>query len=242
MDITLKYLITSLWFVSILLSNVVGHSSPLSDKATEVVYSGGNLSLKGYLCTPTGPGPFPAVLYNHGGLGDRMGGAPRETCEALAQSGYVGFSPMRRQTIPLDGHLDDVFAGIDYVKKLTLVDPERIGLIGFSRGALLTFMAASQRDDLKAIVMMGTAWKIVEGPFLSEAPRLSAPVLLLVSENDTVQADHVRTTQMVKRPLDSAGKENKLITYLPYGRDGHQMFFEVGGYWKDIEAFLRENL
>jgi len=220
----------------------VGHAVSTSPRYEEVVYQKGRFELKAFLCKPEGSGPFPAVVYNHGGLGDRIGGAPRETCEALAKSGFVGFSPMRRQTIPLAGHLDDVFAGVDYVKSLNYVDSQRIGLIGFSRGALLAFMAATRSGDFKAIVMMAPAWKIVEGPFLSDAPRVSAPVLLLVSENDTVQADHVRSTQMVKQALEAAGKDVQVIHYPPYQRDGHRMFFEVGTYWEDVEAFLDKYL
>lgn len=50
-----------------------------------------------------------AVIYNHGGLGNKIGGSPQETCEALAKEGLVGFSPIGRQTRSLEGHLDDVF-------------------------------------------------------------------------------------------------------------------------------------
>jgi hypothetical protein len=37
----------------------------------EVVYAKG-LGLKGYLAYPKGEGPFPVVVYHHGGLGNRM--------------------------------------------------------------------------------------------------------------------------------------------------------------------------
>ena len=39
-----------------------------------------------------------------------------------------------------------------------------------------------------------------------------------------------------------AGKYAELIIYPPYGRNGHRMFFEVGGYWKDVEQFLETHL
>ena len=47
--------------------------------AERISYRSGGLTLAGYLCLPVGPGPFAAVVYNHGGVGDRVGGAPRET-------------------------------------------------------------------------------------------------------------------------------------------------------------------
>ena len=122
---------------------------PTDPNATfeEVIYYQGEFVLKGYLAKPEGTGPFPVVIYNHGGLGNIIGGAPEETSQALAQEGFVGFSTIRRQTTSLDGHLDDVFAAIEFVKQLAYVDSNHIGIMGFSRGALLTFEAGIQRSD-----------------------------------------------------------------------------------------------
>ncbi|MFV2045556.1 MAG: prolyl oligopeptidase family serine peptidase [Anaerolineales bacterium] len=105
--------------------------------SSQVVYQIGTYELKGYLCVPEGEAPFPAVVYNHGGLGDQIGGAPAETCGALARDGFVGFSPIRRPTASLQEHLDDVFAGVDYVKGLGYVDPDRLAVMGFSRGGMV---------------------------------------------------------------------------------------------------------
>ena len=106
----------------------------------KVIYSAGESTLSGSLCKPDGTGPFPVVVYNHGGAGPIIGGAPEETCTALAEAGFVGFSPIRRLTRSLYGHLDDVNNAVDYVKSLPYVQHSRIGLIGFSRGAMLFFL------------------------------------------------------------------------------------------------------
>jgi len=109
------------------------------------------------LCRPDGNGPFPAVIYNHGGLGTTIGGASSETCAALAKAGYVGFSPIRRPTKPLSGHLEDVMAAVNYLKGRTFVDNSRIGIMRFSRGGMLTYQAAARSNDFKAVVIMATA-------------------------------------------------------------------------------------
>ena len=41
-----------------------------------------------YISRPTGNGPFPGVLYSHGGLGGNIGGDLRSTCISLAEEGY----------------------------------------------------------------------------------------------------------------------------------------------------------
>ena len=42
------------------------------------------LSDDSYWCHPGGAGPLPAVLYNHGGLGDAVGGDLENTCRKLS--------------------------------------------------------------------------------------------------------------------------------------------------------------
>ncbi len=225
-------------------SSANGHAGEVST----VTYRTGEPTLTGYLCTPEGPGPFAAVLYNHGGLGHIIGGAPRATCRALAASGFVGFSPIRRQTRPLHGHLDDVMAGLEYVRGLDVADPGRIAMIGFSRGGLLTLMAATRGAGLRAVVIMASApgRGHLEAE-LANAGAVTAPVLILIAENDTgsrrtMGQNLVRASRRIDRALVAAGRASRLIVYPPHGEDGHAMFFEVGAYWADVEKFLNDHL
>ena len=175
------------------------------------------------------------------GMGTRVAGAPKETCDALASEGFVGFSPIRRPTNLLAGHFEDILDGVAYVAKLPYVDEERIGIMGFSRGGLLTFIIAVEKPIFNAIVIMAPSQGVDLwlDDYLPNAGYISAPVLILVSQNDTVEADHVETSQKVKDALESAGKQSELIIYPPYGNDGHQMFFDMGDYWIDIQRFLK---
>lgn len=208
----------------------------------EITYSKVERPLKGTLCTPAGKGPFSAVIYNHGGVGSQIGGAPRETCEALAAAGLVGFSPIRRQTESLDGHLADIFAATDYVKGLPIVNKYNIAMIGFSRGAVLTFMALAKRKDLQAGIAMAPAVGVLDEVF-KQVPQISAPVLVLVAANDIEQRggrirNHVRAAREVVSALKKSGKNATLIVYPPYKENGHRLFFEIGPYWKDVVEFL----
>lgn len=208
-----------------------------------VTYQSGAFTHRGYLCKPPGSGLFPGVVFNHGGLGQEIGGDLEGMCLAIAKEGYVGFSPVRRQTVPLDGHLDDALAAVEYLKTIPEVDDTRLAFTGFSRGGLLTFMAAVHRADYLAVVLMAPApaGDTLER-YLPQAGNVSAPVLVLVAENDVYQADHVKLTHDVEDALRSAGKEVRLIQYPPFGDDGHELFFEVRGWWEDVAAFLDEEL
>lgn len=214
----------------------------------EVVYATDPQTLKGYLCRPPGAGPFPAVAYNHGGAGDLIGGAPKESCEALAAAGFVGFSPMRRRTESMAGHPEDAQAGLDYILRLDYVDRKRVAMAGFSRGGALTFMAVARGAPVKAAVIMASAMPPPQSGFtLRDAAKIRVPVLLLVAENDTgsrktMGQNTFETMRRMSAALAEAGNAPKLIVYPPYRRDGHEMFFEIGVYWKDVVEFLKKHL
>ena len=111
--------------------------SNLFDEETVILEDGS------YACRPAGVGPFPVVLYNHGGLGDAVGGDLRGTCEALAAAGYLARSEKRPETISLDGQLEDVVEGLSELLSNPDADSSRVTLLGFSRGGLLTLQAAA---------------------------------------------------------------------------------------------------
>ena len=76
-----------------------------------VEFSSGNLHLKAYFWKPVGPGPFPAVLFNHGSGGataDQTAGMPiTQAASVLApffvKHGYAFLYPFRRGQGPSGG-------------------------------------------------------------------------------------------------------------------------------------------
>jgi len=220
---------------------------PVLNEAFErkVVYTKGGLNLSGYLCKPKGQGPFPAVVYNHGRTGEVIGGAPEETCDFLARSNFVGFSPVRRKDNDLEKNLDDVKVAVDYVKGLAYVDKDNVGIMGFSRGGLLTFITASDSEFAAHIIMASALPGKVNLNKL--AKKFSGPTLILVSKNDTPKnndekKNHVAIAKQMKSALETAEKEVELTIYPPYKENGHLMFFEIGDYWEDVIEFLNKNL
>ncbi|MBI4488494.1 MAG: dienelactone hydrolase family protein [Deltaproteobacteria bacterium] len=200
------------------------------------------------VCIPEGKGPFPAVVYNHGIIVDNVGyqrAAQRGynlngICQALAADGFLAFAPLRKSgkgDIPR--HKQEVLQALDYVKRLPEADPSRIALMGFSRGGLLTLMVGVERKDLKALLVLAPAPG--EGHFaetVKHTASINAPVLLLVEAGDDAQI--LENFDMLERALKSLRKELRSIRYTRGG--GHQLFWNVGYYWDDVRAFLREKL
>src|SRR6267142_562541 len=63
-------------------------------KPEEVVFHSGKLELHGFLWRPNGPGPFPAILWNHGS--EKLPGTQPHLAEFYTSHFYVFFVPHRR--------------------------------------------------------------------------------------------------------------------------------------------------
>lgn len=92
-------------FVSVLVLSLFALSQSTSSMAPQLVeFASGKLRLKAYLWKPAGPGPFPAVLFNHGSGGadaDHTAGMPiTQAANVLApffvKHGYAFLYPFRR--------------------------------------------------------------------------------------------------------------------------------------------------
>ncbi|NQU23312.1 MAG: alpha/beta hydrolase [Candidatus Nealsonbacteria bacterium] len=115
--------------------------------------AGGDRALKLDLARPEGDGPFPAIIFVHGGGwrgGDRAG-YRREIVEA-ARRGYVAVTVSYRLTEPDDkgkakfpfpAQVNDVKCAVRWLRanaKKFHVDPKRIGATGGSAGGHLSLM------------------------------------------------------------------------------------------------------
>ena len=134
-----------------------------------VLYLSDGLRIAGYLATPqadsAGAARLPAVIYNRGGTGE-FGALDSVAVAAvlvpLAARGYAVAASQYRGTSGSEGH--DEYGGADVADVLALlplldahprVDPDRIGMIGMSRGGLMTYLALVQTDRICAAVVQG---------------------------------------------------------------------------------------
>jgi dipeptidyl aminopeptidase/acylaminoacyl peptidase len=109
---------------------------------------------------PPGSGPFPAILLLHGGLSPYPVGRLKD--ESLTRPNYTRFLAAgfviavptfrsREENPQTRDALDDCLAVVDYVKKLPVVDPKSVVVLGGSGGGSLALELAGE-SDLCAIV------------------------------------------------------------------------------------------
>ncbi len=141
-------------------------------------FKSGNLELKGFLWKPSGEGPSPALLWNHGS--EKSPGSVDGVAPYFASKGYVFFVPHRRgqgrspgpyimdelnmarrrlsgerghREIELhETHLEDQLAALQYLQALPYVDKDRIAVMGASFGGIQTMLAVERGPGYRVAV------------------------------------------------------------------------------------------
>ena len=118
----------------------------------------GQLRVRWLARYPDGQGPLPAVLVHpdRGSLSDDMEGI----CLALARKGYFAAAvdyqrlenlKVRNPLVPWKS-AEEATAALKHLQSHPRVDPGRIALLGYSKGAILSLQIASLARDIRGVV------------------------------------------------------------------------------------------
>ena len=150
-----------------------------------ITFKNGEVTLAGTLDLPAGEGPFPAMVTIHGsppltrndrynlyisdfflqhgfavlrydkrGAGDSTGTYP--DVGDLYDDGDASLFA-EDSTAKFDDLADDAIAAVEYLKTLDYIDPNMIGLIGFSQGGWIAPHAASKSPSVAfSVALSGT--------------------------------------------------------------------------------------
>jgi dienelactone hydrolase len=174
-----------------------GAGSPSRAGQAGLSFSGDNVGEPGSgraaeLFLPQGAGPFPAVIVMHGC--DGVTSHARAWARRLVGWGYAAlvvdsFKPRgienvcnRGVSVPPGLRARDAFAATAYLRSLSAIDADRIGLIGFSHGAWAALFAATERAKGD-----GPGFQAVVAFYPScpkAAPKLAADLLILIGDAD----------------------------------------------------------
>ncbi len=157
---------------------------------------------------PPGNGPFPAIVLVHtcGGIRTEI----RDWTKLALEQGYVVFvtdslgprsvktNCYPPSTVPLSRGIKDAFQALTHLKKFPFVDISRVGLLGFSWGAMVGEMVSSnevsrilsQGDRFAAAVAMYPMCNLVAtakypNSFEYLRPDVDRPLLVLMGDLDT---------------------------------------------------------
>jgi len=131
----------------------------------DITYLSDGLKVKGYLVKPKKEGKYPCIIYNRGG--NREFGSLSLTkaiykLGRLAKEGYVVIASQYRGNAGGEGKeefggkdVNDVTNLIEVIKKIPKVDTTKIGMYGWSRGGMMTYLALTKTNKIKVAVVGG---------------------------------------------------------------------------------------
>ena len=131
----------------------------------EITYISDGLKVKGYVLAPKKTGKYPVLIFNRGGC-KNYGALTKQFVlrwlTVFANWGYVIVASQYRGNAGSEGRdelggsdINDVLNLIPLVESLPNADSSRIGMYGWSRGGLMTYLALTKTDRIKAAVVGG---------------------------------------------------------------------------------------
>jgi len=247
-------------------------SSKAQTQPEEVVFPSDGRQLHGFLWKPDGPGPFPAIVWNHGS--EKLPGSQPVLAKFYTGHSYVFFVPHRRgqgrspgdyiqdevaKAPPHDRarrmvdvqreEVDDVIAALNYLKSRPFVDPSRIAVSGCSYGGIQTLLIGERDLGIRALVPFAPgamSWEQnvpLQDLLLHAIDHAQAPVFLIQAENDySLAPSHELSKEAGKSHKDFQSK-----IYPSYGtshQDGHWVFCSSATevWGDDVLSFLQDHM
>ncbi len=130
-----------------------------------ITYISDGLKINGFMAKPKKIGNYPCVIYNRGG--NREFGALKAYHGALrlgqiAKEGYVVIASQYRGNGGSEGQeefggkdVNDVLVLTEILKEIEGADINRIGMYGWSRGGMMTYIALTKTNKIKAAIVGG---------------------------------------------------------------------------------------
>ena len=131
-----------------------------------ITYWSDGLRITGFFGRPKADGIYPAVIYNRGGYGNH-GALEGWEIVPFVETNYVAVASQYRGNAGSEGRdefggsdINDVMNLVSLLEQLPYVDPERIGMMGHSRGGMMTYLTLkydtiSGTDNIKAAATVG---------------------------------------------------------------------------------------
>ena len=251
---------------------VIGYGRAQGAEPELITFTSGDLALKGFIWKPEGPGPFPAILWNHGS--EKLPGTVNSVAPYFVSRRYVFFVPHRRGQGRSPGpyivdqlnaaaspeqrsrmlvalhevQLQDQLAALAYLRSLPYVDQSRLVVMGASFGGIQTILAVERGYGYRVAVSCSAAAETWRGSpdlrarLTAAASKATIPVFFLQAEND----HDLTPNRVLSAEVRKAGKSVETKTYPTFGfgaQEGHSFCWRGTNIWgRDVVKFIEANL
>jgi acetyl esterase/lipase len=239
-----------------------------------LTYWSDGLRINGFIGFPKTQGPHPAVIYNRGGMWN-AGNLIGIEIVPLVETGYVAVASQYRGNAGSEGiesfgygDVIDVMSLIPLLQAQPKVDPWRIGMMGGSRGALVTYMALKSetltgQNRIRAAVTVGGITDLTM--WYDQSPDFAEVLQIMVGPSPQAAPEQYQTRsavfwpELISCPLLLLHGENdwivspdqsrklhdkmkalsKDVTLIIYPGDDHPLTGQLGGYPEAVRWFNR---
>ncbi|BDD03952.1 alpha/beta hydrolase family protein [Aureibacter tunicatorum] len=122
-----------------------------------IAYQSDSLIIRGLMMEPKEEGKYPVIIFNRGGnrdFGQLSIGTLIMYTSKLAAEGYVVLGSNYREKDEFGGEeINDVLNLMETAKEIDKADPNSIGMFGWSRGGMMTYLALRKSDKIKTAIV-----------------------------------------------------------------------------------------
>jgi carboxymethylenebutenolidase len=248
------------------------HAWGQSARPELISFKSGDLELKGFLWKPSGDGPFPALLWNHGS--DKSPGSVETVAPYFVTKGFIFFVPHRRGQGRSPGpyimdelnqaasssrrsrllvkfheaQFQDQLAALAYLQTLLYVDKNRIAVMGASFGGIQTMLAVERGPGYRVAVNCSGAAETWSGSsdlrsrLIAAAKKAAMPVFFFQAEND----HDLTPNRVLSEEVRKSGQPVEAKVYPAFGfgfREGHSFCSRGAKTWgPDVLRFIATHL
>lgn len=151
----------------------------------QITYLSEGLKIKGLLVKPKKKGKYPCIIYNRGGnidFGSLKVSHEVITLGQIAKEGYVVIASQYRGNGDSEGQeefggkdVNDITILPEILKEIESADTNKIGMYGWSRGGMMTYIALTKTEKIKAVVVGGAISDIFN--LIKDRPQMETGVL-----------------------------------------------------------------
>ena len=219
-------------------AEIADRMEPYKERA--VTFSSADAHLAGSLFLPTGPGPHPGIAIVHGAGPDTRENY-RLIASSLARRGVaaliydkrgIGESTGDFPSATFDNLTDDALAAVGRLRAESSVDPDRVGLAGFSQGAWIIARAAVASDEVAFLVAVSPAGF----PPVEAADWLTGSMLAVRGFGERTIATSEKLWQMMYSSLDlvDAGVIEPMPSVPGFWFHALDPYLETVGLWEQV--------
>jgi len=178
-----------------------------------ITYQSDSLRVKGIFVEPKKEGKYPVVIFNRGGNRDYSQLTVASMIfytSKLAEQGYVIIGSNYREKDEFGGsEINDVLNLTETLKEIDKADSKSIGMFGWSRGGMMTYLALKNSDKFKTAIVGNGPTDLFS--LISDRPLMETKVLAECVPNYASDKKKELEKRSVIYWADKLNKESSLL-------------------------------